>query len=157
MTPISLWAQRWGICEAALDDLYRTLTPVNNIPPPPPTKRGIKSDEAYAQDWVRLNASAHGFTLWRNNVGVLTNARGVPVRYGLANESPLMNKRIKSSDLIGWRSVNIHGVKVAQFVAREVKAPGWRYAGTDREVAQKAWIDLVNAAGGDASFTTGGA
>lgn len=86
---------------------------------------------------------------------MLTNERGVPVRYGLANESKKMNLRIKSSDLIGWRPVVIGGVRIAQFVAREVKPQGWHYTGTGREPAQKAFLDLVNAAGGDARFTTG--
>lgn len=115
--------------------------------------------EAYAQSLVRLEAPTRGVTLWRNNVGVLLDASGRPVRFGLANESPALNARLKSSDLIGWRSVKITpadvGRTLAQFVARECKAPGWTYRGDARETAQKAWLDLVNAAGGDALFTTG--
>jgi len=42
-----------------------------------------------------------------------------------------------------------------QFVSREVKRPGWRYTGTEREVAQLRWIEIVTALGGDAKFTTG--
>ncbi|NBW08572.1 MAG: hypothetical protein EBR82_11155 [Caulobacteraceae bacterium] len=117
------------------------------------------TSEAYAQSQVRLEAPTKGVTLWRNNVGVLTDVSGRPVRFGLANESRQINEALKSSDLIGWRPVLITpahvGHTIAQFVSRECKAPGWKYAGTDRERAQKAWLDLVAAAGGDSAFATG--
>lgn len=116
--------------------------------------------EAYAQSLVRLEAArTPGVTLWRNNVGVLVDQTGRPVRFGLANESPALNAALKSSDLIGWRSVvvtpDMVGRTVAVFLAREVKAPGWRYRGDAHERAQRAWLDLVTLAGGDAAFTTG--
>ena len=115
--------------------------------------------EAFAQSQVRLEAPAAGVTLWRNNVGVLVDLTGRPVRFGLANESSALNARLKSSDLIGWRAVVVTpemvGRRIAQFVSRECKAPGWAYRGDPREVAQKAWLDLVTVAGGDACFTTG--
>jgi hypothetical protein len=117
------------------------------------------TSEAYSQSQVRLEAPARGVTLWRNNVGVLTDLSGRPVRFGLANDSRQLNAALKSSDLIGWRPVLITpahvGQTIAQFVSRECKAPGWKYAGTDRERAQKAWLDLVAAAGGDSAFATG--
>ena len=97
--------------------------------------------------------------MWRNNVGVLVDRTGRPVRFGLANESSALNARLKSSDLIGWRAVIVTpemvGRRIAQFVSRECKAPGWTYRGDPREAAQKAWLDLVTTAGGDACFTTG--
>ncbi len=116
--------------------------------------------EAHAQSLVRLEAGRLGtVTLWRNNVGVLLDATGRPVRYGLANESPAMNAALKSSDLIGWRTVTVTpdmvGRQLAVFVSREVKAAGWTYRGDARETAQKAWIDLVAGAGGDAAFASG--
>lgn len=119
------------------------------------------TSEAYAQSLVRLAAAREpGVTLWRNNVGVLTDERGRPVRYGLANDSAALNARIKSADLIGWRSTVITPAHVGQtlavFASLEVKRPGWRYTGTEREVAQAAWRDMVRAAGGLADFTTGG-
>jgi hypothetical protein len=90
-------------------------------------------------------------------VGVLKNPdTGQPVRYGLANESKKVNKKWKSGDLIGWRTVIITpemvGRALAVFVSRECKPEGWTYSATDREVAQLNWANLVNAAGGDASF-----
>jgi hypothetical protein len=59
---------------------------------------------------IRLEASKHGITLFRNNVGALKDINGRLVRYGLSKGS---------SDLIGWRK--IHGI--AQFIAIEVKSP----------------------------------
>ena len=120
------------------------------------------ASESYAQSLVRLEAArTPGVWLTRNNVGVLPHPdNGRPVRFGLANESAAQNAVLKSADLIGWRSVLITPAHVGQtlavFLSREVKRPDWRYAGTDRERAQAAWIELVRAAGGDAGFTTGG-
>jgi hypothetical protein len=119
----------------------------------------VKESEALVQSKVRLEAPRFGVTLWRNNVGVLLDKDGRPVRYGLANDSEKLNRVLKSSDLMGWRPVTITpamvGMIIAQVVARECKPEGWRYTGTDRETAQKAWLDLINSAGGDAAFATG--
>lgn len=158
MTPpvsLALWAQRHGISDAALADLVNVV-----VPPPPPGLADAPSDsEAYAQSLVRLEAPQHGAHLWRNNVGVLTDERGRPVRYGLANESKAMNERLKSSDLIGWRrrvvTPDMVGTVIAQFMSRECKARGWRWTGSPREQAQANWINLVVASGGDACFATG--
>lgn len=120
----------------------------------------IKGDsEAAVQSAVRLEAAAKGVRLFRNNVGALKDTRGVPVRYGLANDSKQLNEVIKSGDLVGWRPVLIGpahvGTTIAQFVSRECKEPGWRYTGEGREVAQLAWAELVTVGGGDAAFCTG--
>ena len=122
-------------------------------------QRQQPQSEAAVQALVRLEASAMGIALWRNNVGVLKDERGVPVRYGLANDSSQVNANFKSADLIGIRPVFITpahvGLVLGQFVSREVKAPGWRYTGTEREAAQLAWLELVRRYGGDAAFATG--
>ena len=109
---------------------------------------GLPVSEAGATNHIRIEAAEAGVLLWRNNVGALQDDRGNWVRYGLANDSKAINERIKSSDLVGIRPNG-------QFIAREVKAPGWRYTGTDREQAQLRFINLVNEKGGDACFATG--
>lgn len=119
----------------------------------------VGNSESAVQNEVRLEAADKGIRLYRNNVGALPDQRGVPIRFGLANDSPQLNKEIKSSDLIGWRPLVISrahvGSTIAQFVSRETKAPDWHYKATPREVAQLAWLQLVVASGGDASFCTG--
>lgn len=152
MTPLNQWAARWGIPAAALDELFLACNLF-------PADTGTGKSEAAVQVRVRLEASKNGAILWRNNVGVLRDERGVPVRYGLANDSPAMNKRIKSADLIGIRPILIGpehiGHTIGQFVSREVKAEGWKFKGTEREEAQMRWAMLVQQYGGDARFTTG--
>lgn len=149
------WAIRHGVSEQALSELKAIFgtTPVH-IPfaPAAPT-------EAYVQSTVRLEAAKKGIKLWRNNVGVLEDKRGVPVRYGLANDSKQLNEKVKSGDLIGWRPVLITpahlGTTIAQFVSRECKRVGWTYSGDDHEKAQLRWAEAVQADGGDARFCTG--
>lgn len=118
------------------------------------------TSEAAAQQACRLAATSSGARLWRNNVGAGKLEGGSFLRWGLANESEAMNKHIKSSDLIGITPVVITAEMVGQtvgvFTAREIKRPGWKYTGTDREKAQLRFIELVNAMGGDAAFSTGG-
>lgn len=125
----------------------------------------ISESEARVQSRVRLEAPGRGVRLWRNNVGVLRDDTGRPVRYGLANETAALNRELKSGDLIGWRRRLITGADVgfviAQFVSRECKPEDWRMAGPGdvrrfaHEQAQQRWIDLINADGGDACFVTG--
>lgn len=152
------WAQRHGVSRVALDELRAMWGIVGDYAPPPPSC-GEPISEAAVQTAVRLEASRKGLRLFRNNVGVLMDATGRPVRYGLANDSRQINEVIKSHDLIGWRPVLIEahhvGTTLAQFVSRECKRHGWTYAGTAREVAQLNWGNLVNSAGGDAAFCTG--
>lgn len=117
------------------------------------------TNEAATQAAIRVEAARRGIALYRNNVGVLLDKRGVPVRFGLANDSPAINSHIKSGDLIGIRPVTVTsemvGTTIGVFVSREVKAAGWHYTGTAREQAQQRWIDLVRSYGGDASFASG--
>jgi hypothetical protein len=158
VTPVSLeaWAIRWGLPPEALAEL-RTLAHQAAAPHPDDPPPG--QSEAWAQSAIRLEAARKGIYLWRNNVGALQDDTGRLVRYGLANDSAPVNKRLKSSDLIGLRPFVIQpehvGRLFGQFVAREVKEPGWTYRGDDRERAQQTFIHLVQTNGGDAAFATG--
>lgn len=117
--------------------------------------------EAELQRLVQLEASRLGLRLWRNNVGATTfcenvrncpHATGRPIRYGLANESAAQNKGVKSADLIGITPVLIGPEHVGRvmgvFTSIEVKRPGWRFTGTDREQAQAQWADMIRQFGG---------
>lgn len=153
MTPTLLeWQRKHGITADALADLVAIV----GLDVPRSTK---ETPEARVQDEARLLASQMGWRLFRNNVGVLKDERGIPVRYGICNDSPAMNKRIKSSDLIGIRPVVITpdmvGSTIGQFVAREVKKAGWKYKGTEHEQAQLAFGTLVIGLGGDFKFYNG--
>lgn len=152
MTTLHQWAARHGISPAALADLAALLAPATALVPGATCEAGV-------QRAVRLEAASRGVLLFRNNVGALLDARGVPVRYGLANESKAQNRLIKSGDLIGIRPVLIGpqhiGQTIGQFVSREVKAPGWVYRGDQHEAAQQAWAALIASKGGDACFAAG--
>jgi hypothetical protein len=112
----------------------------------------VAGSESAVSKKIRLIAARRGWLLWRNNCGAFKDDRGVWIRYGLANESKAMNSNIKSSDLIGIKPTTITpemvGATIGVFVAIETKAPGWKFKGTEREVAQKKFIDLVNSKGG---------
>ena len=54
------------------------------------TQPGAGSEAAVSND-VRLVAARAGTRLWRNNVGVLEDKTGRPVRSGLANDSKALN------------------------------------------------------------------
>ena len=154
MNTINEWATRHNIPAAALTDLLQQLGAMS---PDPDVQSG--ESEAAVQTRVRLEASKAGGRLWRNNVGATQTPEGSYVRYGIANESSAVNKRCKSSDLVGIRPVVVTekmvGGVFGLFVAREVKRGGWHYTGTAREKAQLNFLSLVAAMGGDARFTTG--
>ena len=157
MTPaVYQWAVRHGVTMQALNEL-QALFGMHGGHTLPATVKG--TSEAAVQSAIRMEAARKGVRLWRNNVGALVDSRGVPVRYGLANDSKQVNEVCKSGDLIGVRPVLIGlqhvGQVIGQFVSRECKRPGWRYVGDNHEVAQLNWAQLVTAAGGDAAFCTG--
>lgn len=154
---INQWALRYGVSYQALHELQAIF---GTMPTCNATFEGdTPPSEAFVQSLVRLEASRKGLKLWRNNVGVLRNERGDTVRYGLANDSPALNKRIKSADLIGWRPIRITvahlNTTIGQFVSRECKQPNWKYTGTEHEAAQLKWIEAILADGGDAKFCNG--
>jgi hypothetical protein len=149
---LNSWAVKWGIPAAAVDDLRRELCA--ELPRDAEAAPDIIT-EAAALNRVRLEASRKGARLWRNNRGGGYDERGRFIRYGLGNDSPAVDRVLKSSDLIGIRPIALPGGGIiGQFVAREVKKPGWKYAGTEREKAQLNFLQLVAAFGGDAQFCT---
>ena len=154
---IQQWALRHNIQPKALAEL-RAVFLAGEVLPELQALDSTQS-EAAVQQQVRLSASHAGARLWRNNVGAFKDDKGNFVRYGLANESARMNQVIKSSDLIGIRPVTVTpdmvGSVIGQFTAREVKKGNWKWRGSGREVAQRKFMEIVNALGGDAKFTTG--
>jgi len=150
------WAARWRIPAQAVADLQERMGVVGR----PATVGDFTGEtEADTQQRLRLAAARESWHLWRNNVGECVDQYGNRIRYGLCNDSAKLSEVVKSSDLVGIRPVHIAphhvGQVLGQFVAREVKAPGWRYMATPREKAQRTYIELVNSLGGDAKFTTG--
>lgn len=150
---LETWAKKYGVSAEALDELRASFGCM------PVVVNQATDSESRVQAEIRLEAAKKGIKLWRNNVGVLPDARGVPVRYGLANDSKRLNDACKSADLIGWRPVLITtahvGTTVAQFVSRECKRAGWKYKGDAHERAQLKWAEAVVADGGDACFASG--
>lgn len=151
---INEWAIKWGVPFEAVEELRAQMGVDDN-----PVTTGPAQDEIGVQQTVRLEASRKGLRIWRNNIGAVHTDDGRFIRYGLANDSKKMNDVIKSSDLIGIRPVVIEqkhiGFTFGQFVAREIKKPGWVYTGTKREMAQLKFLNLVYSYGGDARFATG--
>lgn len=117
------------------------------------------SNEAAAQQEIRLEAPRLGQRLYRNNNGACKDENGRLIRYGLGNDSAKLNKKIKSSDLIGITPLIITpamiGRRIGVFTSIEVKSKGWHFTGTEREFAQKAWIDLTVSMGALGGFATG--
>lgn len=117
------------------------------------------ASESAVQQKVRFEAARAGILLWRNNIGALIDDRGVPVRYGLCNDTKALNEQFKFPDLIGITKKVITpmhvGSVVGIFTGREIKKVGWKYTGKGRERAQLNAIELINAQGGDACFATG--
>jgi hypothetical protein len=158
-TPAQLaaWAKRHAVSREALADLMALFIDA-------PTASAFHRSDIDENDvaaTIRLEASALGGRMWRNNIGaVMVPDEGRMIRYGLANESQRVNAVLKSSDLIGIMPVVIEahhvGTTFGRFTAREIKRPGWQYHGTDRETAQLNFLTLVSALGGDATFAAGG-
>jgi len=113
--------------------------------------------ESASASHIRLDAAQLGVDLWRNNVGVLLDVNGRPVRYGLCNESKKQNEIVKSSDLIGVTPTVITqemvGHVVGIFTAVETKKSDWRMVPSDeRAIAQQTFHDIVRRVGGYAGF-----
>ena len=147
---INTWATRWNISPQALNELRLLLGAASQ-----PASGGNGQSEAVVQNAVRIEHARlrHG-RLWRNNSGVATGENGVPVRYGLCNDTPKINKVVKSSDLIGITPTACPcGRWYGVFTAYEAKRPGWSFRQSDeRAVAQLAFGTLVTALGGIFKF-----
>lgn len=146
------WAATHGIPAVALADLQQRLL---GMIPDPAALPG--RSEAAVSSRVRVAASRYGMRLWRNNVGAAHDAdTGMHVRFGLCNDSPAVNAVVKSADLIGIRPRVIQpgdiGHTIGQFVSLECKHSGWKWTGSDRELAQQRWAALVQSLGGEARF-----
>ena len=107
----------------------------------------MTTSETSVQAACRAEAARQNCYLWRNNSGVLYDSRGVPVRFGLGNDSKKINDVFKSSDLIGLTASG-------RFVAIECKAPGWVAPRNQRERAQLAFLEAVHRSNGIAAFVT---
>lgn len=133
----------------------------------------MSASEAAVQTAIRVRAGELGVRPWRNNVGACVDETGRLIRYGLANDSAQMQKRLKSSDLIGWAArvcwipakgtTDFKPITLPVFMAIECKRSNWfkdyddpltqcRDKFNEREEAQAKWIDLVRADGGIAGF-----
>ena len=120
----------------------------------------MATPEAKASQSVRLRATAWGARVFRNNSGVLLNEVGVPVRFGVGNESKEINKKMKTGDFIGWTPITITqdmvGKQVAVFTNIEAKAVGFKHRKTypagSRENGQQNFNNIVNLANGIAGF-----
>ncbi len=148
---LTQWAAKHGINPCAM---YELKLMFGEIQTDPPIKTG--DSEAALQTRIRLEASRKGARLFRNNLGAVWTSEGDFLRFGLANDSKKLNDKIKSSDLIGIQPIHITiahvGHTIGQFVAREIKPPGWIYRGTPREKAQLKFIELITSLGGNAMF-----
>ena len=148
------WQARWGhhVPAQAIAELTAILSPV--MPLPAPTAR---HSEAAGAAQMRLAAGRAGVPLFRNNSGAMTDQTGRLIRFGLGNESPALNARWKSSDLIGLLPVLVQpshvGKTLGVFLAVETKKPGWRLTpGDKRGQAQAAFLQSVRGFGGVGGF-----
>lgn len=151
------WALEYGVSAAALADLRFRMGQVERASAPTAAERDEGHSESRQQSLILDVSMHHGVWLTRNNVGALVDDRGVPIRYGLANETKARNTVVKSGDLIGIRPLLITpqhvGMMIGQFVSVECKKENWQFNGRDKhQIAQKNWADFVNAKGGLAMF-----
>lgn len=153
MSVLHQWADEYGIEEAAIDDLISRMGAAFT-----PKEPSSVESEAALQNKVRVMESRRGCRMFRNNRGVAFNKTGRPVRFGLGNDSSEVNKKSKSSDLIGVESIRITpemvGDVIGRIVSLETKKPGWKYRGTSDEIAQLNWLTFVSAMGGRAAFVS---
>ena len=145
------WAARHSITPLAFAELQSMLSPfANNFEP---AEKG--KSEASVQGKLRTLAPKYAASLWRNNSGALPDTDGTPVRFGLGNDSPKINRVWKSSDLIGITTVvaSYVGQQFGVFTAIEVKEPGWYQIPSDKRAKGQAnFMATVQSMGGLAGF-----
>jgi len=147
------WAQRHGVSPEAMHDLKANVLGQRE-------ETAISIREGMGESSVsQRNELAFvelGGILWRNNVGVAVDKRGIPVRYGLANTSKKMNMQTKSGDQIGILPIVIRpdhvGKTFGLFVSIEDKKADWVWANTPHELAQANWAEQVTKHHGIAMF-----
>jgi hypothetical protein len=83
---------------------------------------------------LRTLGARPGLRLFRNSVGLVRLPGGGAIPYGLCPGS---------SDLVGWRTLRVGSLPIAQFVALEVKTPTGRLT-----EEQARFFFAVQAAGG---------
>lgn len=154
---VHAWAREFAVHPLLIADLLQRLGVGMDTLPNYDMPEG--ASETAVQQRVRVALTRAGVINWRNNVGAMMDDKGNMVRFGLCNDTAALNKKFKSSDVIGINNAPITqamvGLPRGQFVAREVKKEGWVYTGTPREVAQLNFGQLVIAKGGDFAFTNG--
>lgn len=129
------------------------------------------TNEAAVQAAIRIEAGRLGILIWRNNRGAMEDTNGRIVRFGLGNDSPQVDRRLKSSDLVGQITTD-YARPFARPVHIECKSPGWRFpdawrnstpdeiektrapadAALRRTLAQWRWLKLHHDAGALAGF-----
>jgi hypothetical protein len=145
--PYDVWAWKWQLPPQAIQELMEITAarcePLSDL-----------SEEAVASE-CRLELAKHGIISMRNNVGALQDATGRVVRYGLMNETPSMNKAIKSSDDILLIPYVVKpqdvGRTLGLFGGSEYKERKWVFTGKGRENAQANFHRLL---GGKGAFGT---
>lgn len=114
----------------------------------------MNSEAANSRDLGLESGRIPGLIIFRNNSGVLMDATGRPVYYGVGGPTP-GKKSHGGSDWIGWQTVTITpemvGQKVAIFCGFEVKDDEANPK-TDTVLRQENFIHIVNTAGGRAGF-----
>lgn len=142
------WQKLWALPAIAIQQLQE-LTAATSTP-------SDERSESFAASECRLALSHYKVIQMRNNVGVLEDVNGTPVRYGLCNETKQMNQVMKSSDDVNILPYVVKpqdvGRKLGIFLGVEHKKPNWVYTGKGRETAQLTFQRMVRSAGGVALF-----
>ena len=119
----------------------------------------VVKTESEVQQEIQIYGPNDHCILLRNNSGAFADSTGRNVRYGLGNISKKHTEEIKSSDLIGIKTIVITpdmvGKMIGIFTAIEVKKEGFVYNQLDkRQRAQNNFIEWVKLRGGIAGFAS---